>query len=176
MFMQQMVRWIGLISLLVTFLYAVFAHFSSFFTTLFVDYPKDNSLIHFFYTSVLLACFVEVMNRNQDTVLSALSVFRSFQSFFLFLGILFYTLFVLYSSPLFIKNGIAKKSGEDGKYYLVNKSGERLQEIDRATYVFQRAVYFRLGSGYWILSSYLAILTVTSMQKTTARDKPIDSV
>jgi hypothetical protein len=170
---QHTVRWITLVLLLVNFLYTVVAHFSSFFMNYFVDHPKNNSLIHFAYVSILLACFIEIMNRKEDPVHSILSVFRSFQTFFVILLIVAYSILTCFSSA-FMTRGRAVESS--GKYYFMNNSYEFTQEIDRATYIYQRATAFRSGSFYWMFTAYLAVLTFTSLTKADTRDKPTDSV
>jgi hypothetical protein len=170
---QRTVRWITLVLLSANFLYTVVAHFSSFFTNYFVDHPKNNSLIHFAYVSILLACFIEIMNRKEDPVHSILSVFRSFQTFFAILLIVDYSILTFFLSA-FMTRGRAVESS--GKYYYMTNFYEFTEEIDKATYVSQRAVAFRRGSFYWIFTAYLAILTVSSIPTTTARDEPTESV
>jgi O-antigen/teichoic acid export membrane protein len=171
---QRMVRWIGLMFFSVSLLYAIIAHFSSFFTGFFVDHPKDRALIHLFYVSVVLFCFVEVANREEDKLVTALSIFKSFRSFYLMVAILLYLLVLLVTHAALIK-GIAREVS--GLYYLYDTKNRRIQEIDEPTYIFQKAAYFRLGSGYWIWTSYLALLTITSLKTiSAARDKPTESV
>jgi hypothetical protein len=170
---QRTVRWITLVLLLANFLYTVIAHFSSFFTNFFVDHPKNNSLIHFFYVAILFACFIEVMNRSEDQVHSILSVFRSFQTFFVMLFIIGYSIFTMYFAAIMTRGRAVESSG---KFYFMNNNYEFTQEIDQATYIYQRATAFRSGSFYWMFTAYLAVLTFTSLTKAGTRDKPIDSV
>jgi hypothetical protein len=170
---QRTVRWVMLVLLSANFLYTVVAHFSSFFTNYFVDHPKNNLLIHFAYVSILLACFVEIMNRKEDPVHSILSVFRSFQTFFVMLFVIAYSIFTMYFAAIMTRGRAVESSG---KFYFMNNNYEFTQEIDQSTYIFQRATAFRRGSFYWIFTAYLAILTVSSIPTTTARDKPTESV
>ena len=170
---QRTVRGITLVLLSANFLYTVVAHFSSFFTNFFVDHPKNNLLIHFAYVSILLACFIEVMNRNTDPVHSILSIFRSFQTFFAMLFIITYSIATVYSSAILTRGRAVESSG---KYYYMDNNYDFTQEIDRSTYLSQRSIAFRSGSSYWMFTAYLAVLTFTSLTKAHTRNKSTDSV
>jgi hypothetical protein len=160
--------------LYVALVYSVIAHFSSFFNDFSSEYFGDRWFFHVVYTGILFSSVLVILDRGNDFIHTGLSIFLSFRSFFLFLGLTLYVCFTFFFSAISFSDGWPKKSSSGQRYFVVDRLGEHVKEIDQSNFRVREAVRFRLATGYWMFSSYLAVLTLTSASTAAASRKSTD--